>query len=270
MQKAIFYSLKGHLLQAKRRPLGNNLTANALREAQDKSVTADLQSAGSRLRGFAILHKLILITNTLKNNKHIIGIQTKIPIFALAYKNIHNMPTANMVMDEIYFVTTTVVDWIDLFTRPKYKHMILESLSYCQTNKGLKIYGWVLMSNHLHMLASVDGKQSIAEIIRDFKKFTSKQILAELENDTGESRREWMLDCFRRAGMYDKKIKRYRLWQEGYHPLLIKSHEFYMQKLNYIHANPVRQETVSYAEDYKYSSAVDYSGGKDLLDVILI
>lgn len=79
-----------------------------------------------------------------------------------------------------------------------------------------------------------------------------------------------MLDCFRRAGMYDKKIKRYRLWQEGYHPLLIKSHEFYMQKLNYIHANPVRQETVSYAEDYKYSSAVDYSGGKGLLDVILI
>ena len=65
-----------------------------------------------------------------------------------------SMDTANRVLDELYFVTSTVVDWIDIFTRPKYKHIILESLAYCQEKKGLRIYAWVLMSNHLHMIVS--------------------------------------------------------------------------------------------------------------------
>lgn len=54
------------------------------------------------------------------------------------------MNIANRVLDELYFITTTVVDWVDIFTRPKYKHIILESLAYCQQQKGLKIYAWVV------------------------------------------------------------------------------------------------------------------------------
>lgn len=180
------------------------------------------------------------------------------------------MNTANRVLDELYFITTTVVDWVDIFTRPKYKHIILESLAYCQQQKGLKIYAWVLMSNHLHLIVSAGAKQSVADIIRDFKKFTSKRILAELEEDPQESRREWMLDRFRFAGANDKKITKYRFWQEGYHPEFICSHDFYRQKLNYIHDNPVRQEVVARQEEYLYSSAVDYAGGKGLIDVIVL
>lgn len=179
------------------------------------------------------------------------------------------MEIANKVLDELYFITTTVVDWVDLFTRPKYKHIIVDSLAYCQENKGLKIYAWVLMSNHLHMIVSAGAETTVSDILRDFKKFTSKRILAELEVDPQESRREWMLDRYRFAAASDKKITNYRFWQDGYHPMLLYSHDFFLQKLNYIHQNPVRQEIVARQEEYLYSSAIDYAGGKGMLEVMV-
>lgn len=145
----------------------------------------------------------------------------------------------------------------------------MDSLAYCQQHKGLKIHAWVLMSNHLHAIISADKEQCISDIIRDFKKFTSKRITLELETDAQESRRKWILNRFNFAGIHDKKITRYRFWQDNYHPELIYSHDFYQQKLNYIHDNPVRQEIVSRQEEYLYSSAIDYAGGKGLLDVIV-
>lgn len=185
-------------------------------------------------------------------------------------KKTKNMNTASFISEELYFITTTVVDWVDIFTRPRYKHIILDSLSYCQQKKGLKLYAWVLMSNHFHAIVSAGGEQAVSDIVRDFKKFTSKQIVKELEADLQESRREWILDRFRFAGANDKKITNYRVWQDGYHSESIYSYEFYRQKLNYIHDNPVRQEIVAHQEDYFYSSAVDYAGGKGLLDVIIL
>lgn len=179
------------------------------------------------------------------------------------------MEIANKVLAELYFITTTVVDWVDLFTRPKYKHIIVDSLAYCQENKGLKIYAWVLMSNHLHMIVSAGAETTVSDILRDFKKFTSKRILAELEVDSQESRREWMLDRYRFAAANDKKITNYRFWQDGYHPMLLYSHDFFLQKLNYIHQNPVRQEIVATQEEYLYSSAIDYAGGKGVLEVMV-
>lgn len=180
------------------------------------------------------------------------------------------MDISKKVCDELYFIISTVVDWVDIFTRPKYKHIVLESLTYCQEHKGLRIYAWVLMSNHLHMIISSDGQFPVSDILRDFKKFTSRRILIALEDDVQESRREWMLDQFRFAGANDKKITNYRFWQEGNHPELIYLYDFYMQKLNYIHLNPVRQEIVSQPQDYLYSSAVNYAGGKGLLKLMYL
>lgn len=174
------------------------------------------------------------------------------------------------ILDELYFITITVVDRVDIFTRPKYRHIILESLEYCQRQKGLKIYAWGLMSNHMHMIVSGTPEHKVSDIVRDFKKFTSKNILVELEKDPQESRKEWMFDRFRFAGSNDKKITNYRLWQEGYHPEQIYSIDFYRQKLDYIHNNPVRQEIVARQEEYLYSSARDYSGEKGLLDVFVV
>ena len=114
--------------------------------------------------------------------------------------------------DKAYFVTLTVVDWVDVFTRKSYKLLVIDSLKYCQRHKGLEIYAWCLMTNHLHMIVKAAGNQSLSEILRDFKKFTSKAIVA-LISDSPESRREWMLNRFGYAGRNDKKITNYRFWQ---------------------------------------------------------
>lgn len=170
----------------------------------------------------------------------------------------------------LYFTTSTVIDWVDIFTRASYRHIVVDSLTYCQQAKGLKIYAWVLMSNHLHMVVSTEGKQTIGEILRDFKKFTNKKILKTLEEDEHESRRTWMLDRFRFAGANDKKITNYRFWQEGNYVEDIYTPEFLRQKINYIHQNPVRAEIVARPEDYLYSSGLDYAGEKGLLNVEVI
>lgn len=93
-----------------------------------------------------------------------------------------------------YFVTLSVVYWIDLFTRRELKHIILDSLQYCQQNKGLIIHAWVLMSSHLHMIVSSEG-EPLEAILRDMKKHTSKQIVKTIE-EMNESRKEWLLRAF--------------------------------------------------------------------------
>ena len=178
------------------------------------------------------------------------------------------------------FVTTTVVDWIDVFTRPQYKDIVVESLRFCQRNKGLNIYSWVLMSNHLHIVASIDQQlhsndfatysQLLSNVIRDFKKYTSKKLVMAIADNPQESRKEWMLDRFWFRGANDKKIKDYRFWQEGYYCEDIYTMEFLKQKIDYVHSNPVKQGIVACAEDYLYSSALNYAGMKGLLDVEVV
>jgi REP element-mobilizing transposase RayT len=73
-----------------------------------------------------------------------------------------------------YYLTFTVVEWVDIFTRPVYKEAIVESLNYCIANKGLECNAWVLMSNHLHLVCRALPPVRLSDIIRDFKKFTSK------------------------------------------------------------------------------------------------
>jgi len=180
------------------------------------------------------------------------------------------MDIKNRIEGEVYFVTDTVVDWVDIFTRPIYRHIIIESLEYCQKEKGLIIYAWVLMTNHMHMIAGSHGENKISDILRDFKKFTSKKILQTLLVESGESRRDWMLNRFEYAGKNDKKITNYKFWQEGNDAQEIYLNDYFKQKLNYIHYNPVKAEFVNREEDYRYSSAIDWGGGKGLLDVTIV
>lgn len=170
----------------------------------------------------------------------------------------------------LYFTTSTVIDWVDIFSRPTYKHIVVESLEYCQRQKGLRIYTWVLMTNHLHMVVGVEDKQTVGDILRDFKKFMNKQILKMLEQDEHESRRKWMLDRFRFAGTNDGRITNYRFWQEGNHVEEIHTEDFLWQKINYIHQNPVHAEIVARPDDYLFSSGSNYAGEKGLLPVEVI
>lgn len=155
-----------------------------------------------------------------------------------------------------HFLTFTVVDWVDVFTRKRYKDVLVESLNFCIANKGLVVYGYVIMSNHLHIIMhSADGL--ISDVIRDFKKHTSKKIIKSIEEEP-ESRREWMLERFAKATDSHSRNKVFQFWRYGNHPEEIYSEKFMWSKLDYIHLNPVRAGLVEKASDYRYSSATNY------------
>ena len=125
-------------------------------------------------------------------------------------------------------------------------------------------------SNHLHTIVGSTGENKVPDIWRDFKKFTSKEIIRTLLVENTESRREWMLNRFEYAGKNDKKNKQYKFWQDGNDAQEIYLNDYFDQKLNYIHQNPVKAELVNRAEDYRYSSAIDYACGKGLLEVMVV
>ena len=85
----------------------------------------------------------------------------------------------NIKDDKSYFLTMTTIQWIDFFTRPNLKNVIVDSLNYAVENKGLNIFAWVLMSNHLHLLANTHDNVKLSDVVRDFKKFTCKKIVDE-------------------------------------------------------------------------------------------
>ena len=169
---------------------------------------------------------------------------------------------------EVCFITFTTTAWIDIFTRPVYKHIMVESLRYCQQKKGLLLYAWCLMSNHIHMIAGADEGIALNAIIRDMKKFTSKEISKTMEF-AQESRKEWIFNLMKFRGKCHPKNIDVKFWKDGYDCFELYSNEAIDQKLNYIHNNPVRAEIVEEPHHYLYSSAKNYAGEKGLLDVIL-
>jgi REP element-mobilizing transposase RayT len=157
------------------------------------------------------------------------------------------------------YVTCTVVGWIDVFSRKQYRDIVLDSLAYCRREKGLMIFGYVLMSNHLHMIVQVKPgtKQELSEILRDFKKYTATRILDAIEKGP-ESRKEWLMHMFKYFAKYNSNNREHQFWQQDNHPIALYSPAVIWQKLDYIHANPVRNGLVDNAEDYVYSSARNY------------
>jgi REP element-mobilizing transposase RayT len=170
----------------------------------------------------------------------------------------------------IYFISFATVGWLDVFTRRAYKDILVESLEYCQKEKGLILYAWCVMTNHVHLIAKSKEGVELSGIIRDFKKFTSKKIINAITENIQESRKEWMLSIFKSAGAYNCNNKEYQFWRQDNKPIELWSNEVLQQKLDYIHNNPVIEGIVENAEDYLYSSARDYAGIKGLLVVELI
>jgi REP element-mobilizing transposase RayT len=180
------------------------------------------------------------------------------------------MKEGYIIRDQVkaHFITATVVDWIDVFTRQSYRDCIIDCLNYCITKKGMILYGYVIMSNHIHMIIqSEEGK--LSDLVRDFKKFTARTILEKIQNEP-ESRREWMLERFQKAIESHSRNKNYQFWQYGNHAEEVYTSDFLWSKLDYIHLNPVRAGIVSKTEDYIYSSASNYSEGKGLVEITLV
>ncbi len=168
---------------------------------------------------------------------------------------------------QAHFITFAVVDWIDVFTRKAYKDIIVGSLAYCQANKGLKIHGWCLMSNHIHLIVSAREGFNLSDILRDFKKFTAYSILNDLQSNTKESRRKWMLWMFRKAGSKNSNNTKYQFWRQDNRPMEIKNNLFYSQKMKYTHYNPVKAGFCKRPQDYPYSSAQWYIDKTGLLEI---
>ena len=130
------------------------------------------------------------------------------------------------------------------------------------------LYGYVIMSNHIHMIIQSNVGE-LSNLLRDFKKFTAKTILNKIQNEP-ESRREWMLERFKLATESHSRNKNYQFWQYGNHAEEIYTEDFLWSKLDYIHMNPVRAGIVLKIEDYIYSSASNYVNREGIIEVELL
>lgn len=160
----------------------------------------------------------------------------------------------------IYFVTFAVVEWVDLFSRKYYVQIVLDSLAYCIKNKGLRLHAYCILTNHLHLIISAKTGQNLADILRDLKKFTSRQLIQAIEQNKAESRRNWMLWIFKAAARKNARNSSYQLWRQNNQPKELVTNHFMQEKLNYVHNNPVAAGYVYQPEDWCWSSARAYSG----------
>ncbi|HFK5565432.1 TPA: transposase [Elizabethkingia anophelis] len=159
--------------------------------------------------------------------------------------------------DGAYFISFATVFWIDVFTRIEYFNIIIDSLNYCRKNKGMSIFGYCIMPSHIHLIfRSEDGKPS--ELIRDFKGYTARSMLQAISDNAQESRKDWLLWMFEKAGQRNSNVKKYQFWQQNNNPIEIWSLKVFEQKLNYIHQNPVECGFVVESWEWKYSSARNY------------
>lgn len=170
---------------------------------------------------------------------------------------------------KLYFVSFATVNWIDVFIRRQYKDIFVDSLQYCQKNKGLELYAWCIMTSHVHLIIGTTG-QKMEDIMRDLKRHTAKAILKAISDNPQESRKAWMLWMFGRAGERNSNNDKFQFWQQHNNPIELYNNDVMQQKLDYVHANPVDAGFVNEPWEYLYSSAKDYGGGKGLIDILFI
>ena len=170
-----------------------------------------------------------------------------------------------------YFMTFTFVGWIDLLSRKELRDLMVESLSYCQDHKGLVINAYVLMSSHMHMICRAnEDSDGLSRIIQDFKKYTAKEIIKWIENDKRESRADWLKVVMKYHAKHQKNKSTYQVWQRSNQPKSCLHPRFTLQKINYIHNNPVVAGYVDEPYEYVYSSARDYVGRHGLINVEIV
>ncbi len=162
----------------------------------------------------------------------------------------------------VYFISFATVYWIDVFIREQYFDVIIQALSFFRKERGMLIYGFCIMPSHVHLLFQA-AEENPSALIRDLKKFTATTILHLIQSNQQESRKEWLLWMFKRAGAKSSNVTKYQFWQHHNHPIEIYSDKFFDEKLEYIHQNPVVNGFVSEPQDWKYSSAKNYQQAVD-------
>lgn len=169
------------------------------------------------------------------------------------------------------YLTCTICGWVDLFGRESFRDIVLDSWKYCHEHKGLHVWAYVFMSNHIHMIVSTDAPNRLEDVIRDFKAHTARKFLELLQDKRQpESRREWLLYLFQYFARKFKDKRQHQIWQHDNHPIELYSEQVVIQKLRYIHNNPVRAKLVRQPEHWLYSSASNYATGEGIYDVNLL
>ena len=154
-----------------------------------------------------------------------------------------------------------MVAWLPVFAHPPFADILLDSWRFLQRERGVRIFGYVLLENHLHWIASADD---LAEQVGRFKSYTARRIIDELQRRGFSA----LLEELRYFKLRHKIDQTYQLWQEGNHPQQIQNEEMMQQKLEYIHANPVRRGYVEDPIHWRYSSARNYAGAKGVIEAI--
>ena len=162
--------------------------------------------------------------------------------------------------DKPHFVTCTVMEWLPVFSRPEAVGILLESWRFQREHNGLRLYGYVVLENHAHFIAQADRLDSC---LTCFKSYTARRIIAQLEALNAE----YLLTRLRFSKRAHKVDREYQFWQEGSHAELVYSEAMMREKLEYMHANPVRRGYVDKAEQWRYSSARSYSGEDGLVEI---
>ena len=157
--------------------------------------------------------------------------------------------------DGIYFVTSTILEWIPVFISESYFKIIIDSLEFCREKKKMKLHVYVIIENHVHLIVS---GENLNDTLKSFKMFTAKEIILQLEKD----KKDWLLRQLEFFKLRSKKNSIHQIWQEGLHPELVNSEEIFIQKAEYLHENPVRRGFVTKPENWKYSSAGYYITGE--------
>ena len=160
-------------------------------------------------------------------------------------------------------MTLTVVGWVDVFIRPQYTDILLDSLRYCQQHKGLEVYAYVIMSSHIHLIAArTEG--NLSDVLRDLKAHTAQQLLKAIAENEQESRQEWMMRLFTYYSRPQRQNEQYMFWQKTTFPIALLTPTVVRQKMDYIHNNPVAAGLVTAPEHYPLSSACYFSPIKTL------
>jgi putative transposase len=160
-----------------------------------------------------------------------------------------------------HFLTCTVIHWLPLFSKPDVVEIIKDSLTFLQEHERLQLYAYVIMENHLYLIAS---SNDLGKEIGDFKSYTARKIIDYLEERNARD----ILHQIAQSKTAHKKDRDYQFWQEGSHPEAIMGHEIMRQKIGYVHANPVRRGYVDKPREWRYSSARNYEGEEGYIDVI--
>ena len=160
-----------------------------------------------------------------------------------------------------YFLTCTIVGWQAVFTRSEAVQIIFDSWIFLKKEKGFRLYAYVVLENHLHLIASAP---ELANAVKSFKMYTARQIIDLLESQSAKV----LLRQLRALKRRHKTESDYQVWEEGSMPKQIESDEMMLQKLEYIHNNPVKRGYVDEPVHWRYSSVRTYAELPGLVQVI--